>query len=67
MSCDKVVILAPCLDIIEALGLSLLTFISFGCSILVHLSDKLDDEIDLDIFLFLLFQGLLKELKQKTQ
>ena len=46
LSSNTVVILAPCLDILETLGLSLLTFISFGCSILVLLSDKLADEID---------------------
>ena len=51
MSGDTVVILAPCLYINETLGLSLLTFIYFGCSILVLLSDKLADEIDLDLFI----------------
>ena len=50
MSGDTVVTFAPGLDIIERLGLSLLTFISFGCSILVLLSDKMSDEIDLDFF-----------------
>ena len=53
MSGDTVVILAPSLDIPETPGLSLLTFISFVCSILVLLSDKLADEIDLDLFRFL--------------
>ena len=52
MSGDTVLILAPCLDIIETIGLSLLTFISFDFSILVLLSDKLADEIDLDLFSF---------------
>ena len=47
-------IIASCLDILETLGLSLLTFISFGCSILVILSDKLADEIDLIVFVVLL-------------
>ena len=47
-------IIAPYLDILETLGLSLLTFISFGCSILVLLSDKLADEIDLIVFVVLL-------------
>ena len=47
---DTVVTLAPGLDILERLGLSLLTFIYFGCSMLVLLSDKLADEIDLDLF-----------------
>ena len=40
-----VVILAPGLDILERLGLSLLTFIFFGFSRLILLSDKLADEI----------------------
>ena len=52
LSGDTVVILAPCLDILEILGLSLLTFISFGFSVLVLLSDKMDDEIDLDYLVF---------------
>ena len=46
MSVDTFVVLAPCLYILEAPGLSLLTFISFGCSILVLLSDQLAYEID---------------------
>ena len=50
MSGDRVVILAPCIDILEKLGLSLLNFIYFGCFILVLLSDKLADEIDLASF-----------------
>ena len=50
MSGDTVVILAPGLDTLEILRLSLLKFIYFGCSMLVLLSDKLDDEIDLDLF-----------------
>ena len=48
---DTVVTLAPGLDILERLGRSLLTFISFGCSMLVLLSDKLADEIYLDLFI----------------
>ena len=43
-------IIAPCLDILETLGLSLLIFIYFGCYILVILSDKLVDEIELVFF-----------------
>ena len=50
LSGDTVVILDPGLDIIERLGLSLFTFISFGCSVLILLSDKLADEIDLYLF-----------------
>ena len=50
MSGDTVVILDLCLDIIEEPRLSLLTFIFFGCYILVLLSDKLADEIDLVFF-----------------
>ena len=60
MSGNAVVILAPCLDIIETLGLSplnlsLLNFISFGCSILILLSDKLADETDLVFLVVLLW------------
>ena len=64
MSGDKVVILATCIDILETFGLSLLTFISFGCSILVLLSDKLADEIEffLVVLLCLLFQFFEKSL-----
>ena len=50
MSVNTVVILDPCLDILETLGLSLQKFIYFSCSILVLLSDKLAYEIDLDLF-----------------
>ena len=55
MSGDTVVIFAPCIDIIETLGLSLLSFlflnfISFGCCSLVSLSSKLADELDLVLF-----------------
>ena len=50
MSGDAVVTLATDLDILERLGLSLLTFISFGCSMVVLLSYKMADEIDLDLF-----------------
>ena len=51
LSGDTVVILDPCLDILEKVGLSLLNlsllnFIYFGCCILVLLSDKMADEID---------------------
>ena len=49
---DTVVTLAPGLDILERLGLSLLTFISFGYSMLVLLSYKIADEIDIDLFSF---------------
>ena len=48
---DTVVTLAPGLYILELLGLSLLTFLSFGCYMLVLLSDKLACEIDLDLFI----------------
>ena len=44
---NTVVILDPCIDILETLGLSLITFISFGCFILSLLSDKMADKIDL--------------------
>ena len=52
---DTVVILAPCTDILETLGLSLLNMsfliiISFGCCYFVYLSYKLADEIDLVLF-----------------
>ena len=50
MSADTVVIIAPGLDILETLGLSLLTFIYFIFSMLILLSDKMDYEIDLDLF-----------------
>ena len=55
MSRNTVVILAPYTDILETLGVSLFYFsflnvISFGCSFLVSLSDKLADEIDLVLF-----------------
>ena len=59
MSGNIFVLLDPYLDILETLGLSLLTFIYFGCSILVVLSYKLADEIDLVFLLFfmcLMFQ-----------
>ena len=50
-----VFILAPCTDILETLGVSLLNFsflnfIYFGCCFLIFLSDKLADEIDLVLF-----------------
>ena len=52
---DIVVILAPCIKILETIGVSLLNlsflnFMSFGCCFLVLLSDKLADEIDLVLF-----------------
>ena len=55
MSSDTVIILAPCTDIFETIGVSLLNlsflnFISLGCSFFVSLSDKLADEIDLVLF-----------------
>ena len=62
---DKVVTLAPGLDILERLGLLILKFIYFGCSMLVLLSNKLADEIDLDLFIVLmclLFQFFEKPL-----
>ena len=48
---DSVITLAPSLYIIEILGLSFLTSIYFVWSMLVFLSDKLADEIDLDLFI----------------
>ena len=42
--------LYPCLDIQERLELSFLISISLGFYILVLLSDKLADDIDLDLF-----------------
>ena len=51
MYSNTVVTLAPGLEILERLGLSLLTFISFGCYMLVLLSDKMDDKVDLDLFI----------------
>ena len=42
--------LYPCPDITERLELSFLVSISMMFLIFVHLSDKLDDEIDLDLF-----------------
>ena len=55
MSGDTVVLIDPCIDILETLGVSLLNFsfinfISFGFCLLVLLSDKLADEIDLVLF-----------------
>ena len=51
MSGNTIVILAPCIDTLETLGvkllnLLLLNFISLGCCILLLLSDKMADEID---------------------
>ena len=51
MSSNTVFTLAPGLDILKTLVWLLLTFIYFGCSMLVLLSDKLADEIDLDLFI----------------
>ena len=48
---DTVVTLSTGLDTLEILGLSLLTFICFGCSMSVLLSDKLANEIELDLFI----------------
>ena len=50
MYVNTVVKLAPGIDIIERLVLSLLIFIYSGCSMLILLSDKLSDEIYLDLF-----------------
>ena len=47
---NTVVIIAPGLDILERLWLSLLTFIYFGCYMLKLLWDKLADETYLDLF-----------------
>ena len=58
MSVDIVVTLSPGLDILEILGLSLLTFIYFGCYMLVLLLDKLAEEIDLDLFIFFNFSSI---------
>ena len=44
--------LFPCPDIPERLGLSFLISISLGFYILVLFSDKLADEIDLDLFTY---------------
>ena len=52
MSGDTVFTLAPGLDILEILELSLIKFIYFGCSVLILLSDKMSDEIDLCLFSF---------------
>ena len=46
--------LSPCPDITERPGLSFLIYISLGFSILLILSEKLADEIDLDLFIILL-------------
>ena len=51
LSGDTVVTLAPGLDILGRIGLSLLTYIYFGCYMLVLLSHKMSDEIDLDLFI----------------
>ena len=54
MSGDTVVTLSPCTDILETLLLSLVNLlfkipIYFGCRLLVFLSSKLADEIDLNL------------------
>ena len=48
---DSVVTLDTGPDISEILGLYFLTSIYFGCSMLVLLSEKLSDEIDIDLFI----------------
>ena len=50
MSGNTVVTLAPGLGTLERFGISLLNFINFYFFILILLSDKLADEIDLDLF-----------------
>ena len=55
MSGNTVFVLAPFIDILETLGVSLinLSFINvtyFGCCFLVLLSDKLANEVDLVLF-----------------
>ena len=50
-SVDTVVTLAPVLYILERLVLSLLTFIYFGSSVLVLLSDRIADGIYLDLLI----------------
>ena len=55
MSGDTVIILDPCTDTLETLGVSLLNlsflnFISFGCCFLKSLPDKLADGIDPVLF-----------------
>ena len=52
LSSNTAIILAPGLDIPERLGISLLKFIYFGCSMLILLSDKIADETDLDLFIY---------------
>ena len=59
MSGDTVFTLAPGLDILEILELSLITFIYFGCSMLILLSDKMSDEIDLDLFIVFTVSSVL--------
>ena len=51
LSCHSAVTLASGPYIPERLGLSFLTSISFGCYMLVLLSEKLTDEKDLDLFI----------------
>ena len=50
LSIDTVVTIDPGLDILERIGMLLLPSISFGCSRLILLSDKLAYEIDFDLF-----------------
>ena len=52
MSGNTVDTLDPGIDIVERLGLSRLLFIYFGYSMLVLLSYKLSDGIDLNLFIF---------------
>ena len=47
------------LDILERLGLSLLTLIYFGCYLLVLLSDKIADEIYLDLLIVFTVSSVL--------
>ena len=53
LSRDTVIIFDPCQGTLKTLGFSLLSFISFDFSILVLLSDKLTDEIDLYYLVFI--------------
>ena len=48
---NTVVALGPGVDTLKILGLSLLKFISFNCSMLLLLSENLADEIDLGLFI----------------
>ena len=48
---NSLVAVAPSLDILERPGLSFITSVYFFCDVLLLLSDKLADEIDLDLFI----------------